>query len=110
MTRRKLRQALPIAAALVTAFSGIHWWVQKAAGNDRDNVLEHLNAAISWYKELITKVPAGTEPSDSIYLNNTGNLSAQVVRLAFQSARAQVELDSQSTSGNGCASPKLGSV
>ena len=63
--------------------------------NNDTAVLAHLNAAISWYKNVATKVPAGTEPSDAIYLNNAKNLGAQVVRLAFQSAQAQVDIESQ---------------
>jgi small-conductance mechanosensitive channel len=74
---------------------------QNAPGDSQD-VLAHLNAAINWYKDLTTKVPAGAEASDSIYLNNAENLGSQVVRLAFQSARAQVELQTQpSVSKNG---------
>jgi small-conductance mechanosensitive channel len=72
-------------------------------GNNAD-VLTHLNAAISWYKDLTAKIPAGIEPSDAIYLSNAENYGAQVVKLAFQSARAQVQLESQSTE-NGTAPP-----
>ncbi len=68
---------------------------QTITGNISINVLGHLNATINWYNNLTTRVPAGPEPSDSIYLSNATNLGAQVVRLAFQSARAQVELNSQ---------------
>ena len=63
--------------------------------NNDTAVLAHLNATINWYKNVATKVPAGTEPSDAIYLNNAKNLGAQVVRLAFQSAKAQVDIESQ---------------
>jgi small-conductance mechanosensitive channel len=63
--------------------------------NNDTAVLAHLNATINWYKNVATKVPAGTEPSDAIYLNNAKNLGAQVVHLAFQSAKAQVDIESQ---------------
>jgi hypothetical protein len=39
---------------------------QNGGGTDNSDVLTHLNAAINWYKNLTTKVPPGTEPSDSI--------------------------------------------
>lgn len=80
-----------IAVAVNPSFSQTN-----TPGNHSD-VLAHLNAAINWYKDLTAKVPAGIEPSDSIYLSNAENYSEQVVKLAFQSARAQVQLDSQAT-------------
>ena len=55
---------------------------------DQETLLAHLNAVINWYKKLTTDVPPGQEPSDAIYSANAQNLGAQVVRLAFQSARA----------------------
>ncbi len=67
------------------------------AASDQSDVLRHLNAAIHWYKNLTSEVPAGREPSDAIHLTTAESLGAQVVRLAFQSARAQVELDSKSS-------------
>jgi small-conductance mechanosensitive channel len=71
----------------------------QAGASGNDEVLAHLNATINWYKNLISKVPVGTEPSDAIYFNNSENLGAQVVRLAFQAARAQANLNSQSSVG-----------
>jgi small-conductance mechanosensitive channel len=71
--------------------------------NDADlsnNLLAHLNAAINWYKNLTTQVPPGQEPSDTIYSTNAENLGAEVVRLAFQSARAQAALTSQPNANN----------
>jgi len=76
---------------------------QTASSENHSDVLAHLNAAISWYKDLTAKVPAGIEPSDLIYLSNAETYGAQVVKLAFQSARAQVQLDAQSAT-NGSAS------
>lgn len=74
---------------------------QNGGKNDNSDVLAHLNAAINWYKNLTTKVPAGTEPSDAIYLSNAENYGAQVVRLAFQSARAQADLATTGAGGSG---------
>ena len=66
---------------------------------DRDDVLRHLNAVIRWYKDSTTKIRAGQEPSDTIYVTNAQNLGAQAVRLAFQSSRADVTLNQQNGSG-----------
>lgn len=57
------------------------------------NILAHLNAVITWYKNLGTRIPPGQEPSDTIYLSNAEALSAEAIRLAFQSARAQSALN-----------------
>src|SRR5208283_4250252 len=65
---------------------------------DRDDVLRHLNAVIRWYKDSTTKIRAGQEPSDTIYVTNAQNLGAQAVRLAFQSSRADVTLNQQNGS------------
>src|SRR6266403_3852560 len=59
---------------------------------NRDTILGHLNEAITWYRDTTTKVQAAGLPSDAIYEDNTRNLSAEVVRLAFQSARAEAAL------------------
>jgi small-conductance mechanosensitive channel len=74
---------------------------QTTNNDNGSDVLAHLNAAINWYKNLAAKVAAGTEPSDSIYSNNAETYGAEVVRLAFQSARAQMQLDAKpSAPGN----------
>jgi small-conductance mechanosensitive channel len=87
--------AIPAAMAIALAVSP--GFSQTNTSGNHSDVLSHLNAAINWYKDLTAKVPAGIEPSDSIYLSNAENYSEQVVKLAFQSARAQVQLDAQST-------------
>ena len=96
---------------LLTAWQGE---AQPSSSKQSSDVLMHLNAAINWYKNLTTKVQAGTEPRDAIYLSNAEEFGGQVVRLAFQSARAQAELDSLSsasanTAGNGTADNANGS-
>jgi small-conductance mechanosensitive channel len=95
-------------AAMALAIMAPWGNAQNGAGNDSGDALIHLNAAINWYKNLTTKVPAGTEPSDAIYLSNAENYGAQVVRLAFQSARAQADLAAQTGAGanGGVASQK----
>jgi small-conductance mechanosensitive channel len=56
---------------------------------DGNAVLQHLNRVISWYRHATTGVPSVGIPSDTIYQDNAKNLGAQVVKLAFQSARAE---------------------
>jgi len=65
---------------------------QPAIQLDRDALLGHLNAVITWYRNVTSKVQPTGLPSDTIYQDNAQILGAQVVRLAFQSARAEADL------------------
>ncbi|HET9406059.1 MAG TPA: mechanosensitive ion channel family protein [Candidatus Sulfotelmatobacter sp.] len=68
---------------------------------DNDAVLHHLNQVISWYRHATTGVSSVGLPSDTIYQDNAKNLGAQIVRLAFESAKAEAELSKaqQETAG-----------
>jgi small-conductance mechanosensitive channel len=55
-------------------------------------VLHHLNQVISWYRHSTTGVQSVGLSSDAIYQDNAQSLEAEVVRLAFQSAKAEAEM------------------
>ncbi len=57
-----------------------------------DAVLNHLNAVIDWYRNVMTNAPSSSQPSDTIYRNNTQSLAVQVVRFAFESAEAEARI------------------
>ena len=59
---------------------------------DRDAILHHLNAVITWYRDVTSKVKPVGLPSDAIYQDNTRSLATEAVRLAFQSARAEAAI------------------
>lgn len=59
---------------------------------DGTAALHHLNQVISWYRHATTGVQSAGLPSDAIYEDNTRSLADQVVKLAFQSARAESAL------------------
>lgn len=59
---------------------------------DSNAALQHVNQVINWYRHATTGVASIGLPSDTIYEDNTRDLGAQVVRLAFQSAKAEAEL------------------
>jgi small-conductance mechanosensitive channel len=59
---------------------------------DRDVILHHLNAVITWYRDITSKVKPVGLPSDAIYQDNTRSLASEAVRLAFQSARAEAAI------------------
>jgi small-conductance mechanosensitive channel len=73
---------------------------QTAAPLDRDAVLHHLNAVITWYRDATTKIKSVGLPSDAIYQDNARNLASEAVRLAFQSARAEANIMSASAKVN----------
>ncbi len=59
---------------------------------DVDGTLRHLNRVISWYRHSTVGIQSIGQPSDAIYQDNAQTLGAQVVRLAFQSAKAEAAL------------------
>lgn len=59
---------------------------------DTNAPLHHLNQAISWYRHATTGVSSVGLPSDTIYQDNAKKLGEQVVKLAFQSAKAEAAL------------------
>ena len=67
---------------------------------NQDGLLRHLNAVISLYKKSVSRVQPGQQPSDIIFLNNSEGLVAEAVRLAFQSARAQISFVDKATAAN----------
>ena len=89
--RRKYRWlAVAVLFTFVVALSTSR--AQEMPALNRDAILGHLNAVITWYRDATTKVEATGLPSDAIYEDTTRNLAAEVVRLAFQSARAEAAL------------------
>src|SRR3984893_11019607 len=56
---------------------------------DSDAVINHLNAVIKLYRNASAELQTGGAPSDVIYQENEKSLTAEVVRLAFQAARAE---------------------
>ncbi len=75
---------------------------------DGNAVLHHLNDVISWYRHATTGVPSVGLASDAIYQDNTRDLGAEVVRLAFQSAKAESALiiEQQKSPGANASSPE----
>jgi len=87
-SRSKPARIFIVALAMVIGVAAVSV-AQDLPALNRDAILGHLNEAITWYRDTTTKVQAAGLPSDAIYEDNTRNLAAEVVRLAFQSARAE---------------------
>jgi len=65
---------------------------------DSAAVLRHLNEIINWYRRATTGISSVGLPTDTVYQDNIQHLGAQIVRLAFESARAEVALAAQQKS------------
>jgi small-conductance mechanosensitive channel len=65
---------------------------QPAQQTQRNAVLDHLNAILSWYRHATTTIQYAGQPSDAIYQSNLRNLAAQAVQMAFQGAKAEAAL------------------
>jgi small-conductance mechanosensitive channel len=55
-------------------------------------IVRHLNAAITWYKQLTSANESAGQPSDAFYLENACRLAEQALQLAFQSAEKEAAL------------------
>jgi small-conductance mechanosensitive channel len=56
---------------------------------DSEVVISHLNAVIKLYRNASAELQTGGAPTDVIYQETEKNLTADVVRMAFQAARAE---------------------
>jgi small-conductance mechanosensitive channel len=65
---------------------------QTANGLSSDAIVDHLNAVIDWYRQVSSRVPPASLPSDAVYQMNAQTMSVEVVQLAFQSAQAEAAL------------------
>jgi small-conductance mechanosensitive channel len=77
---------------------------------DESAVLSHLNQLINWYRHSITGIQPVGLPSDAIYQDNAKNLSSQVLRLAFQSAKAEAAVLTAQQKKSETSQPSAGST
>ena len=68
---------------------------------DGQSALRHLNQIINWYRHCTTELQTVGMPSDAIYQDNAQSLAAQVIRLAFQSAKAENALITEQQKASG---------
>jgi small-conductance mechanosensitive channel len=66
-------------------------------------IIRHLNAAITWYKQLSSANESAGRPSDAFYLENARNLAKQALELAFQSAEEEAALLAAAKGSGGAA-------
>jgi small-conductance mechanosensitive channel/predicted transcriptional regulator len=85
--RHVLRFGVAIAVALL--FCVPSGFTQQPQPLDSEAVINHLNAVIKLYRNASAELQTGGAPSDVIYQDNEQSYTADVVRLAFQAARAE---------------------
>jgi small-conductance mechanosensitive channel len=61
------------------------------AGQDSLQIIQFLNQTIDWYGHLTPIQQTATEPDDFMLLRDNERMATQVVRLAFDFARAEAE-------------------
>jgi small-conductance mechanosensitive channel len=82
-----------MAAAAVLASSAVPQASSPQGAHPEDAaIIQHLNAAITWYKQLATANESAGQPSDAFYLENARSLAKQALQLAFQSAETEASL------------------
>jgi small-conductance mechanosensitive channel len=100
-----------LAAAGLLLSAGWAEQIQSPQGNSTA-ILDHLNAAISWYRHVATVDATAGQPSDELYLENARISASQALQLAFQAALAQSALgakESGTAVNQGAASNGQGS-
>ena len=114
--RCKLRTRIALICALAIGASAASGQgpVQNAQGLDRGAVLNHLNAALGWYRDATNRVQTPGLPSDVVYQDTAQNLAMQALRLAFQSANAEAALidaaNRSTAAANNASQPGSGGV
>jgi hypothetical protein len=98
LRQRRYRFPAALGGAAVAAISILYGWAAaktlraQQAVSDDVAIIRHLNAAITWYRQLGLANEAAGQPSDAFYLENARNLARQALQLAFQSAEAEASL------------------
>ena len=67
---------------------------------DPSGIIQYLSQTINWYRELNLEHQIATDPSDILVIDDDRQLADQVVRLAFDFARAQAQNGAKQGSSN----------
>jgi len=105
-----LRSAISVAVVLMVG-SGVAL-TQSPPANPADpqQVIQFLSQTINWHRQLTVESQIAKDPGDAILVNDNRQIANQVVRLAFDFARADADvLAKQATSKDSQAqNPDLG--
>ncbi|PYX82098.1 MAG: hypothetical protein DMG70_16455 [Acidobacteria bacterium] len=90
-TRTFPRWAVVIALVLATGLGLALSQSSPVNTPDPQDVIQFLNQTINWYRQLAVESQIPKEPSDLLMVNDNRQVASQVVRLAFDYARAQAD-------------------
>jgi small-conductance mechanosensitive channel len=62
-----------------------------AGASDSQGIIQFLNQTLNWHRELALERQIATEPSDVLVVNDNRQVADQVVRFAFDFARAEAQ-------------------
>ena len=96
------------ALVMILSFGGIIARSQNAATTDTSRVLPFLERTIQWYRQLSVEQQIATDPNDLIVVNDNRQVADQVVRLAFDYARAQADLAGKPRSTQAASAQRSG--
>lgn len=95
----KTLSALVLVLTLVAAGLSLAQESPAPSENSGEEIVPFLNQTIVWYRQLASQQQVANEPSDVLFLNDNKQVADQVVRLAFDYARARAQaLSSSNTS------------
>jgi small-conductance mechanosensitive channel len=101
---------LAVSMASVCAGASFSFFQTAPAGNsEAQEVVQFLNQTIEWYRGLSIEAQVATEPSGVLVLNDDRTNADQVMRMAFDHARAEAQIlakESQANSGNQSGGPQ----
>jgi hypothetical protein len=89
------------AAALLQGWAVPRAISAREASPEDAAIVRHLNAAITWYKQLSSANESAGQPSDAYYLENARSLAKQALQLAFQSAETEAAMLATQKEGGG---------
>jgi len=106
-------QALILLAILILGWLSGHGQLDQdtskpgvpPAASGAEDIIPFLNQTIVWARQLTTEQGLISEPSDALFLNDSRQISDQVVRLAFEFARARAQALASQNGGNGAQPP-----
>jgi small-conductance mechanosensitive channel len=96
--------------ALVIVFAAIIPWASVGQSNPPTDpapsqIIQFLSQTIDWYRQTEQEQHIATEPSDLGFVADNRRLAAQIVRLAFDFARAEEQKQTKSSKANANATP-----
>ena len=100
---------MTVAGAILLPGWAVPWAIFAQEARPEDTALvRHLNAAITWYRQLSSASESAGQPSDAFYLENARSLAKQALQLAFLSAETEATLLATEKGGGGVG-PSLSS-